>query len=669
MRKFLSLLMTVWLYMFRFLSPCFLRNNSRHHITKIGNKSKAESRLHLLFFPSAWLRGIPKSNTIRSFLPAWHSKKRPMLELHGKKYDFLALTLIGFILGPRPALAACNTFDLSGCITIAEYNMWNSMAVLLWQIDRMLLQASYYIDHLRWWMVTQAFQHSYDAVRVAVEPLLTPMATLALMLALLLILCVPLFGRIDLINIRQVLVWLTLGPLLLLHAGPLLVEVESMRNDIGSALVTAAGLSLNGIFQPAEQPDEPAMHIVSLYSNASVCPNAQITRPNKLDVSNLRQDDMAAAFVLANAQDIHCPGTQSPDSTLPDRFFEQDGYAFNGDIVDSLDSPELSAAPQRMKLGAVRLALGIMPCLLAVMETLIQLLFAASLAMLWLLLPLLLLMLFFARDMRTLGELIRRVGQILTTSWVVSLLLGMISVALLAAARSGNASAYVALTLGGGYLILRMLRVALDTFSESLVGAGSLLAGTAGAAVVGASAALGAHTVHLSGKLLGNGAALLTGSQQTTQSSAAQKQSTSRRTVSNASGTAAGRIQLAAHVGALSEGIAEQHSIRPAAYHTVRSPEHQTSSVAEQGLGKVVAGRLEKWKPQDQATRKVPNQASSKQELEMSLQGKSARSISASAHRAPRLRISSSYHLHKHSTALDSYKSFQHPKFKRYKHI
>lgn len=494
--------------------------------------------------------------------------------------SLVAVYLLGGLIWPRPAFAACSTFDLSGCITIAEYNLWNSIAILLWQIDRMLLQAAYYIDQLRWWMVMQAFQHSYDAVRVAVEPLLAPAATLAIMLALLLLLCVPLFGRIDVINIRQVLVWLTLGPMLLLHAGPLLIEVESMRNGIGGGLVTAAGLSLKGIFQPAEQPDEPGMELVALYSNAGVCPNAKISRPNDLDVNSLRQDDMAAAFVLANAQDIHCPGTQSPDSTLPDRFFEEGGYAFNGDIVDSLDSPELSAAPRRMKLGAVRLALGIVPCLLAVMEMLIQLLFAASLAMLWLLLPLLLLILFFSRDLHALGELIRRVGHILVTSWVVSLLLGMISVALLAAARSGNPSAYIALTLGGGYLIVRMLRVALDTFSESLVGAGSLLAGTAGAVVIGASAALGAHALRLSGAALGHGASFLTGTKhKTSQSTRSEASSTRQHSSSSSTRSATGKIQLAAHVGALGEVMAQESGMSDQELRTVTQIERPGDQV------------------------------------------------------------------------------------------
>ncbi|HEU5090718.1 MAG TPA: hypothetical protein VFT99_24860 [Roseiflexaceae bacterium] len=395
----------------------------------------------------------------------------------------------------------CSVTMVDACVAMVDYDIWYGVAMLIWQIDRMLLQAAYQLQHVRWWLITQAFSSAFEAIRAAFEPLVTPAATLAAMLGLLLVLCVPMLGRIEIINIRQALVWAMLGPLLLAQAGPLLLEMEATRDDIGNVLVAQIGQSVSGIFAGVPSDGEPTLPPQPLYENGDMCPGGVVRRPAPFGQvgagAALRLDDLAAAFVLADAQDIHCPNAQQPSRTLPDRFFEPGGYAFDGDLSDSGSMVEMKVLAERMKSGVVRLALGLAPGVVALMESLIQLLFTAALVVLWLILSILMLSLLFSRDLRPLGELLRRVTQIVVTSWVVTMLLALMSICFMGAARSANPSAYAALTLGGGFLVYRMLRVALDLFSASLVGAGSIVGGSSGAALAGASVAVGSGARHV----------------------------------------------------------------------------------------------------------------------------------------------------------------------------
>jgi hypothetical protein len=471
--------------------------------------------------------------------------------------------LAGWWWPPAMRAEPCSVTMADACVALVDYNIWYGIAMLVWQADRMLLQAAYQIDHVRWWLVTEAFSSAFEAIRSGFEPLMTPAAVVAAMLALLLVLCVPLLGRIEILNIRQIFVWTVLGPLLLAQAGPLLLELERTRSDVATILTAQVGQSAGTAFSGTPRDSEPSMGPEPLYQDENICPGGQVRRPAPSgaagDTQALHLDDLAAAFVLADAQDIHCPDVRPPSHTLPDRFFQPDAYAFDGDMGDGPTLIEMKQAAERIKAGVVRLALGLIPATVALMEALIQLLLSASLVVLWLATPLLMIALLFSRDLRPLGELLQRTAQVIVTSWMVTILLALIGVSLLGAAQAGNPSAYAALSLGAGFLVYRMLRAALDLFSANLVGVGAVVSGASGAAVAGATVALGGRASRIvervaSGSLRGLTGAAATGASMVATAAIAARHTTSGRYVAGAIG---GHIQPIARVGAIAAALGE----------------------------------------------------------------------------------------------------------------
>jgi hypothetical protein len=183
-------------------------------------------------------------------------------------------------------------------------------------------------------------------------------------------------------------------------------------------------------------------------------------------------DDLAAAMLWANAQDIHCPQAAGEGQDIPDAFYldPPDGpkYASRDTVGDMQWASDRQTAVKNMQRGFNRLALGILPCMLAVAESLIQLLFALALITLWIGLPFALVFIFFEEASGSVAILFRQGLGVLRTSWFSSFLLAIVFAALRSSAEQGNATAYTAVSLLALVLMLFLVFVGFKTVMGSV---------------------------------------------------------------------------------------------------------------------------------------------------------------------------------------------------------
>jgi hypothetical protein len=391
----------------------------------------------------------------------------------GASWGGLLGAMLAAIAAVFPGRAlACGFTDLECYLDTTQYSLIYGLATFLWELNRALLMLVHQLEALRVWVAGRAFTSAYDTLAGLIGPLLTPAATIAVLLGCLLFLALPLLGRVQLINIRHALVWAALAPLLLAQAGTLLVHVEQFRADIGSRIVAAAQPVAGdaGLFRPGAG-DMAAPQ--ALYPSGGC--GARITRPRLLPeqppaTSDLHMDDLAAALLYADATDIHCPQRNQPRPELPHRFYDKSGpdYATAEDPGTMISPVDRQHYVEQIQKGVNRLGLGLIPSALAIVEALIQLLFALALVIVWAALPLALLLVFFQQDMGVVMTLVRRATSVVLTSWVVSFVLGLLFACLTAAASAGNAAGYTGFAIGGLLLTLWLLAVAVDTFMDSL---------------------------------------------------------------------------------------------------------------------------------------------------------------------------------------------------------
>lgn len=393
--------------------------------------------------------------------------------IHGLRKHLRAILALAPILlvALWPGLAHADDpwgFDVTEATDKLAYSLWKGVATACWNIDRTLFVLCYQLDQLRYWLINTAFNTIYTAlIEQIINPLMIPLATIALLLFGILFLLVPLSGRgIVFINIRQVLLLLVFLPILLASAGPLLHDIERVRATIGGQM---ASFIANDNRFPNTLFGVPVEHEMAearpLYTSERTTCGQVLARPDAVagQPGILHLDDLAAASLWVIAEDIHCP-----EKDLPYQFYVESpdgpGYARENGVDGIDDHSARQAQIDRLQNGVIRLVLGIFPAVLAVFEMLIQLLLALALVAIWLSLPVALLYMLFQKDAGALTTLVRNTIDILRTSWSISIITGLIFVCLEATARLGNPVAYVGLAIGALALTSFMLSIAVQTF-------------------------------------------------------------------------------------------------------------------------------------------------------------------------------------------------------------
>jgi hypothetical protein len=223
----------------------------------------------------------------------------------------------------------------------------------------------------------------------------------------------------------------------------------------------------------------------------------------------MHMDDLAAALLYATAQDIHCPDRGGPSPDIPDAFYATPpGYAFDGYIGNLNSEVERRSAVEGMQRGMTRLFQGVLPCLLAVAESLLNLLFSLSLLVLWIGVPLGLMFVYFQQTATGVTGLFRRAVSVFQTSWSSSVVMGLLFSCLLAAARLGNATAYTGFAIGALLLTIYLCLVAGKTLLDSVLTLNTTVQSATGLSVtqpielattVGAAALTGGATMAVAG--------------------------------------------------------------------------------------------------------------------------------------------------------------------------
>jgi hypothetical protein len=380
---------------------------------------------------------------------------------------FIMLITMALALLPRVGWAAgCGIQDLGACVDGAQYTFWFGLAALGWSIDRTLLLLAYQLDTLRWWLVEVAFSTAYQLLIELVDPLIVPFASVAITIGCLALLLLPLFGRIELVKIRHALTWVALAPIVLTLSGPLVVQSEELRSQVSNLLFNGVSSVVPGAMFGVNGSD--MAEVVPLYP-ANPC---GVTLARHGVPSGRGMDDLAAALLWADAEDIHCPEQGGPSGDLPDHFYvavpDGPGYATGQAVGEMHSATERTAAVDAMQRGAIRCFLGILPVLLAVLDALVQLIFALCLVSLWIGLPIGILFVFFQQTADPVTGLLRRMIAVLQVSWSSSVLLGLLFTCLLSAAELRNAAAYTGFAIGALLLTGYLLVVAVDTLNGCL---------------------------------------------------------------------------------------------------------------------------------------------------------------------------------------------------------
>lgn len=434
----------------------------------------------------------------------------------------LAALLLAVALGwPRAAYAGeCDGFispGLMSCtVDVAEYGAYESAAESVWLLDRMLLGGAYWLDALRDQFVQVIFAGAYAALSSTIGSLLGPVAVLALALGALALIALPITGASGPLNIRTIMLWGIIGPLLLTLAGPYLVEFEQIRTDLGATLFdSVAGQSFRVGAGATHDMTAPTRLYPSGDCGADTAGQPLLLRYHPSELPQV--DEQVAALVWADAKDIHCP-----DRLLPMRFF-QDGADGPGYLLYKGIYGEAPATRQRYIEGAKaalnRLLLAVAPAFVALLIALLNLVFACCAILLWFALPIGILFSFFQTNSHWFAGLVQRAANILKTSWTISLLLGVFAALLLDAGVAGDALRYSILTIISGVFVARFLISAFGLFADALAAlsaatglesggpsvarlAGGAAGLAAGAVTGGAGAAL---TMALAAKQTGSG--------------------------------------------------------------------------------------------------------------------------------------------------------------------
>jgi hypothetical protein len=422
----------------------------------------------------------------------------------------LALLATLLLAGRVRQAIACSPLDPGACIDGAQYNFWEGVAQNLWSADRALLQLTYSIHQFRWWVVEVAYGFVYDVLAETLGPLGVQLAIIAIVLAILLFVLLPFIGKTRIVDLRHALVWTVLAPAILTLVGPQLVTLEEARTAFSGLILEQGAEAITSVplfGAAASDMTEPE----PLYP-ANPCGNGELVRRD----AGVRPDDLAAALAGASAQDIHCPDKEGPSSTLPDAFFEQGGpveFATTLDVGNDLTSNDRKRAIERIQAGVTRLTLMLLPCLLAVLDALVQLIFALCLIALWLGLPVGLLVVYFQQTSHAVTGLFRQTVRVLQVSWTSSALLGIVLICLRATAELTNASAYAGFAVGAMLLTCYFLVVAFQTLGQCVMTLNDTVltatglsvtqpAGMAGSAVTGGAALAAGAAVSAGGLAL-----------------------------------------------------------------------------------------------------------------------------------------------------------------------
>jgi hypothetical protein len=343
------------------------------------------------------------------------------------------------------------------------YTVQRMIASIGWGFDRSILYVVELIERFRLQLVTAGFRPAVQTVADQVLGISRSTLELGLVLGLLLLILQPVMV-VRFVNLRKVLVLLLVVPLLLPFGGAIFQEIEQARADLGEAFFEQIFNGAHFDLLPADEERTGAERdmgpLVTYHPDSTA----------------LHGIDVAAAYLYAVRADVITPSSPPP-ADLPDAFAER-YFPYTAEEFRTLSSSERQEAIERAGQGIIRTLYGGLLVAFALGESIVNLTFTIGLGLLIIGLLISLIFGWAAPVEHLTASLIRKVCELILTSWGLSAIQGLLLAAIIDVASSGNAIA----TLGMGCLGLLMEAGFALLAARTLAGA---LVGVAGAGSAG----------------------------------------------------------------------------------------------------------------------------------------------------------------------------------------
>lgn len=334
-----------------------------------------------------------------------------------------------------PSVArACELTDPGCYIDDFAHQQLRELALSIWQINRAGLVLARWVEDLRAWLTDIILVDAFTQLARPVH------WTFLLALIIAWMIFVISFMAQALVDLRWVDLRRAAGPIVLAllvfaKGGELMQQSERIRL-LGSSMLQGIAQSVIPDDPPENSPKHvPAISMVRsgdlpdqlkpLYKEDSSCGTKARAVPG------LALNDYGAYYLLADAGDIHCAETLQLATNFRTAFF---GAASIAEIDGWQRKAALSLAAQ----GGLRQITGLFMTAGALIEQLMQLLFALALSMVWFGLLLSLVFAVFLPSEALFAQQLRALLTVMRASWLASFLLGLGLAILKAVAASGN---------------------------------------------------------------------------------------------------------------------------------------------------------------------------------------------------------------------------------------
>ena len=305
---------------------------------------------------------------------------------------------------------------------LAQFNL------SVWQLNRAGLVLARWLEDLRGWLTDSVLVSAFTALTKPVAFLFV-LALIVAWLVFVVSFMVQSLIELRWVDLRRALRPILLALLIFSCGGALLKASEDMRVLVGTLLQQAAQAAV----QIAQAPPIPTTNTgdmpdatMGIYSDATVCGTAARS------VSTLSLNDYSARYLWANANDIHCAEL----AALADEF-AQHYFPYGQNIADANDAARQDAVALATE-GGLRQVTGLLLSSGAIIEQLMQLLFALALGLIWFALLLALVFAVFLPTEALFASQLRAILSVLRASWQASFLIGIGLALLQVVAASGN---------------------------------------------------------------------------------------------------------------------------------------------------------------------------------------------------------------------------------------
>ena len=379
------------------------------------------------------------------------------------------------LLAPHAAFAGCQITDPGCYIDDFAHNQLYQFDLSIWQINRAGLVLARWLEDLRVWLTDSVFTDAFTTLKEPVKFVFY----LALILAwLIFIISFMVQNLIDLrwVDLRQAMRPILLAVFIFTFGGTLLKETEQVRLIGGTILQHAASEAVQAAEAPrvpTENTGDMADASSSIYTSATSCGTPARSQ------SAMFLNDYGARYLWSNAEDVHCADLMALAGEFYSKYFP-----YGQNISDETDPDRRQLAVAWAAQGGMRQVTGVFMMSGAIIEQIVQLVFAIALTLVWFGILISLVFAVFVPTEELFSSQITALLSVLRSSWLASFLIGLGLAVLQIVAKSGNGF----LVLICGLVLIAVAiwqgRQALQTMSTALC-AVSTASGSAPQAVGG----------------------------------------------------------------------------------------------------------------------------------------------------------------------------------------